>query len=31
MSQNASGTWVLDIEDVYLGDQGYLDSWSITV
>ncbi|WP_433218536.1 M28 family peptidase [Microtetraspora malaysiensis] len=31
VSQNASGTWVLDIEDVYLGDQGYLDSWSITV
>ncbi|MFF4774836.1 M28 family peptidase [Microtetraspora fusca] len=31
VNQNASGTWVLDIEDVYLGDQGYLDSWSITL
>ncbi|NUT45179.1 MAG: M28 family peptidase [Thermoactinospora sp.] len=31
VSQQAAGTWVLDIEDVYAGDTGYLDSWSITV
>ncbi|MGR6913846.1 M28 family peptidase [[Actinomadura] parvosata] len=31
VSQQAAGTWVLDIEDVYSGDTGYLDSWSITV
>nr|WP_236715133.1 M28 family peptidase [Nonomuraea pusilla] len=31
VSQQASGQWVLDIEDVYLGDTGTLDSWSITV
>ncbi|WP_043635699.1 M20/M25/M40 family metallo-hydrolase [Nonomuraea candida] len=31
VSQQAAGTWVLDIEDVYSGDTGFLDSWSITV
>ncbi|MFI9597185.1 M28 family peptidase, partial [Nonomuraea sp. NPDC052265] len=31
VSQQAAGTWTLDIEDVYLGDTGFLDSWSITV
>ncbi|MFI7129012.1 M4 family metallopeptidase [Nonomuraea sp. NPDC050153] len=31
VSQQAAGTWVLDIEDVYAGDTGFLDSWSITV
>ncbi|MCC5574090.1 M28 family peptidase [Microtetraspora sp. AC03309] len=31
VNQQASGKWVLDIEDVYLGAEGYLDSWSITV
>ncbi|MCK2213837.1 M28 family peptidase [Actinomadura sp. ATCC 31491] len=31
VSQQAAGTWVLDIEDVYAGDTGYLDSWSITL
>ncbi|HEX4812283.1 MAG TPA: M28 family peptidase, partial [Nonomuraea sp.] len=31
VSQQAAGAWVLDIEDVYAGDTGYLDSWSITV
>jgi Zn-dependent metalloprotease len=31
VSQQAAGTWVLDIEDVYSGDTGYLDSWSVTV
>ncbi|MEW9549847.1 M28 family peptidase [Nonomuraea sp. NPDC050783] len=31
VTQQAAGTWVLDIEDVYTGDTGYLDSWSITV
>ncbi|MFI9839863.1 M4 family metallopeptidase [Nonomuraea sp. NPDC051941] len=31
VSQQAAGTWVLDIEDVYAGDTGFIDSWSITV
>ncbi|WP_433435638.1 M4 family metallopeptidase [Nonomuraea sp. CA-141351] len=31
VSQQAAGTWILEIEDVYLGDTGYLDTWSITV
>ncbi|MFI7633752.1 M4 family metallopeptidase [Nonomuraea sp. NPDC049400] len=31
VSQQAAGTWILEIEDVYLQDTGYLDSWSITV
>ncbi|MEV0620448.1 M28 family peptidase [Nonomuraea sp. NPDC050404] len=31
VSQQAAGTWVLDIEDVYPNDTGFLDSWSITV
>ncbi|MFI7105938.1 M28 family peptidase [Nonomuraea sp. NPDC050227] len=31
VSQQAAGTWTLDIEDVYAGDTGFLDSWSITV
>ncbi|MFB4276645.1 M28 family peptidase [Nonomuraea sp. MTCD27] len=31
VTQQAAGTWVLDIEDVYAGDTGFLDSWSITV
>ncbi|MEU7000079.1 M28 family peptidase [Nonomuraea sp. NPDC046570] len=31
VTQPASGTWVLDIEDVYAQDTGVLDSWSITL
>ncbi|MEV0584854.1 M28 family peptidase [Nonomuraea sp. NPDC050310] len=31
VSQQAGGTWVLYIEDVYAGDQGVLDWWSVTV
>ncbi|MEV4220848.1 M28 family peptidase [Nonomuraea sp. NPDC049725] len=31
VSQQAAGTWVLWVEDVYAGDTGFLDSWSITV
>ncbi|NRQ39337.1 M20/M25/M40 family metallo-hydrolase [Nonomuraea sp. NN258] len=31
VNQQAGGTWTLDIEDVYAGDIGFLDSWSITV
>ncbi|WP_214415924.1 M28 family peptidase, partial [Sphaerisporangium fuscum] len=27
----ATGRWVLDIEDVYAGDEGTLDWWSVTV
>ncbi|NUW39419.1 M28 family peptidase [Nonomuraea rhodomycinica] len=31
VSQQAAGTWTLEVSDVYLGDTGFLDSWSITV
>ncbi|MEU5868912.1 proprotein convertase P-domain-containing protein, partial [Nonomuraea sp. NPDC047529] len=31
VSQQAAGTWTLDIRDVYFGDTGFLDSWTITV
>ncbi|MFI9596407.1 proprotein convertase P-domain-containing protein, partial [Nonomuraea sp. NPDC052265] len=31
VSQQAAGTWTLDIRDVYAGDTGFLDSWSITL
>ncbi|GAA4041064.1 M28 family peptidase [Nonomuraea soli] len=31
VTQQAAGTWVLYIEDVYAGDTGILDWWSITV
>ena len=26
----ASGTWYLRIQDVYSGDSGYINSWSLT-
>ncbi|MDR8411402.1 M4 family metallopeptidase [Nonomuraea sp. 3-1Str] len=31
VSQQAAGTWTLEVTDEYLGDTGFLDSWSITV
>ncbi|MFI0417161.1 M28 family peptidase [Spongiactinospora sp. 9N601] len=31
VSQNAVGTWTLQVTDVYPQDQGTLDSWSITL
>lgn len=31
VTQNAAGTWTLEVRDQYLFDTGYLDSWSITV
>ncbi|MGW7478367.1 M28 family peptidase [Nonomuraea muscovyensis] len=31
LSQQAAGTWVLEVSDVYSGDTGYLDTWSVTV
>ncbi|MFF4198025.1 M4 family metallopeptidase, partial [Nonomuraea sp. NPDC001831] len=31
VSQQAAGTWTLDIRDVYAGDTGFLDTWSITL
>ncbi|MBT2228302.1 M4 family metallopeptidase [Nonomuraea sp. NEAU-A123] len=31
VSQQAAGTWVLEVSDVYAGDTGYLNSWSITL
>ncbi|MFI6497590.1 M28 family peptidase [Nonomuraea typhae] len=31
VNQNAAGTWVLYIEDIYAQDQGVLDWWSIKV
>ncbi|MDF5755768.1 M28 family peptidase [Spongiactinospora sp. TRM90649] len=31
VSQQARGQWLLYIQDVYPGDTGYLDSWSVTV
>ncbi|MER6950746.1 M4 family metallopeptidase [Nonomuraea sp. NPDC000554] len=31
VSQQAAGTWVLEVSDVYAGDTGRLDTWSITV
>nr|WP_240922568.1 protease pro-enzyme activation domain-containing protein [Oleiagrimonas sp. C23AA] len=29
-SVSANGTWKLKVDDVYAGDTGYLDSWSLT-
>ncbi|MEU7856479.1 M4 family metallopeptidase [Nonomuraea sp. NPDC049141] len=31
VSQQAAGTWVLEVSDVYAGDTGYLNTWSITL
>ncbi|GGO01947.1 zinc metalloprotease [Microbispora rosea subsp. aerata] len=31
VTQNAAGTWTLEVRDDYLFDTGYLDSWSITL
>ena len=28
-TETASGTWKLRVQDVYSGDTGYIDSWSL--
>jgi len=30
-SESRTGTWRLRVQDVYSGDTGYIDSWSITL